>query len=118
MEKNEGAEFRGVEKVFKLIDPLNKWWNVKKVKAFFRPSIAVEILRIIIMPNDQPYPSFEHEKKGEVFSIKSAYKMIMESQRLTKGESSHSSQQQSPWNSILKTSTKQNQDDGLDGVLK
>lgn len=75
MERGGETENRGVEKVYVLIDPHYRWWGVAEVKALFRPSITAEILRIVILPNDQPNTYVWVPEKGGTFSFKSAYKL-------------------------------------------
>lgn len=80
------------EKVYELIDPLNGWWDVAKVKALFKISIATEILRIGIMPNDQVDILVWVLEKDGCFNVKSAYKLITTVQSQTMGECSNSNQ--------------------------
>lgn len=43
----------GVDKVADLLAPVLGWWDTPKILHYFQPRVAVEILKIPILPNDR-----------------------------------------------------------------
>lgn len=63
-----------------------KWWNAKNVRALFNPIIASKVLKIIIVPKEQPGKYILTQEKSESFSVRSAYRMFKVFQGNNMGE--------------------------------
>lgn len=74
-------------------DHQTKWWNAKNVRALFNPIIASKVLKIFIVPNEQPDKYIWTQAKSESFSVRSAYRMFKVFQGDNMGEYSNAGRQ-------------------------
>lgn len=80
-----------------LMDGNTKWWNIDKVRALFNPNVAVDIMKIIICPREQEDKWTWTQEKCDNFSVKSAYRFFIDTQKSNPRESANASKQQAFW---------------------
>lgn len=86
-----------------ILDHSPKRWNIPLVQQLFPPSIAVDILKIMIPTNPaRDCLLWKHEKKG-LYSVKSRYQLIKRQELHTIfGESSRSTKDGKVWRKLWK----------------
>lgn len=84
-----------------LIDSNTKWWNIRKIRALFNPTITANIVKIIICPRDHEDKWTWTPEKNHKFSIKSVYRLFREKQN-NPGESLDANRQQALFHTLWK----------------
>lgn len=66
-------------------DTNTKDCNIDSIKAQLHPIIAIEILKIVLSPSQHPDKWIWTEERDKNFNIRSTYKLIENSQRISIG---------------------------------